>query len=271
MKRLKLGAITGLFFAAIGFFAGLAVVIPSLGPVATFFLVCIVLGFDNLYHGVLNVPNHSTLRRVFGTDWFKYTSLTEAAEHPLLVRNLPVVIMSLCASVQILFWSGVFDPVLHTAGSFNRFAHLIGNMSFAIMVLGATISLALARSNEKKWIYGMIITYAILFCPLGITDRNQYRLSWLLTMAVKRQTLDRMAHQFENGTLPRVPLRIGFQKFNEVHVEQEKVLMLEATDTRRRLIYIPEMKHSTGYANGGYLGNGWWISENNDLWFGWDD
>ncbi len=269
MKQFNLGAVTVLFLGAIGFLAGLAGVFPcsGIGIVSSFFIVCIVIGFDCLYRVVLNAPNHSMLRRVFGADWFKHTSLTESAEHSLLIRNLPFVIMSLCASVQILFWSGIWDNHLNSPSRFNGLALALGNISFVVMALSGTIALAVAQSHKKKWIYGLIIAYAILFCPLGISQRPHYNLSWLLTMAVKRQTLDRIAHQFESGTLPQVPLRIGFQQFREVRVEQKKILILEAINTRRRLVHIPETMHGTGYANGGYLGNGWWISENNDWWF----
>ncbi len=273
MKQLKLGLTTLLFLCVAVIVLGVwgyaicTLPVPAslppraiLGvlrgvPLYPFVLLGLVVCFGQYYARLLSQPNYTLLHRVFGADWFKYKALAKTQEPSLLLRNVPIVVMCLCASYFLLFW------IMGWGHSRSDAAILLFLLFYVGLMLSAAFAVALAVGGERKWVYVLMVVYALVLTPLGRQTNKQSNLAWMLAMAVERPKLDELAQQAEQGKLPQVPLQFVFLHIDGAELDYDGTLILTEYSSGRRLVHISG-SHYVVRRHVGYIGNGWWITYN---------
>lgn len=221
------------------------------------FLGCFMFG--EMYQVALQEPNTSLARGIFGADAFKYRGLIPLRHRSVTAQNLPMIVMSFCGVTQLLFASGAFNPHMYSNGLLSKLLWFVFVSSLVLLVFSATLAVAFTKGKERAGLFFLMLFYLCLLCPVG-GDKSTTSLGWMLTMGIKRPRLDQIAKNAERGVLPKVPTRIGFQHFDQAHMEPGRVLVLEEAHTDRMLVHVPKGVKFHPSDTYGYLGNGWWLS-----------
>ncbi len=216
MKQLKIGTLSFANFVVA--FLALAC-LQAGGPWSLLaLLVSLVsfIGFGQLYKRVLNRPNYAVLRKVFGTDWFKYKRLLESTSPSIFRRSLPVAIMCLCASSLILYSVGYVVP-FKNSGSIWDTTFVIVILSYFGMFYSASLALANAVGKEKNWIYALILAYMLLVYPFGDSSGTA-TLAWRLVMAPERHKLEQIVERLSVEPSLKLPIQVGFHSIETVTI-----------------------------------------------------